>query len=318
MTRIVIWVFFLVLAGCDTGTQEVYLFSYFINNGEDGLHLAWSKDGLQWEALFDNSSILTPQAGVDRLMRDPCIIRGGDGKFHMVWTVSWNEQGIGYASSEDLIHWSEQKYLPVMSHEPLARNCWAPELFYDPDEELYLIYWATTIPGRFPETDSTGDQGYNHRIYCCTTPDFAVFSETRLLYDPGFNVIDATIQKVDGTYVMFLKDETRWPEPQKNIRVATASKPEGPYTDASEPITDHWVEGPTATRTDLGWVLYFDRYREHEMGAIRSTDLLHWTDISTDLRFPEGTRHGTVLKINRQELEKLLAAPQGGTGNLVE
>ncbi len=64
-------------------------------------------------------------------MRDPCIIRGADGLFHMVWTVSWNERTIGYASSKDLIHWSEQQAIPVMEHEPTTLNCWAPEIFYD-------------------------------------------------------------------------------------------------------------------------------------------------------------------------------------------
>lgn len=74
---------------------EVYMFSYFMGNGEDGLHLAYSTDGLKWEALKNNKSFLTPNVGEDKLMRDPCVIAGPDGKFHMVWTVSWKEKGIG-------------------------------------------------------------------------------------------------------------------------------------------------------------------------------------------------------------------------------
>ena len=77
----------------------------------------------------------------------------------MVWTVSWNERGIGYANSEDLMNWSEQQYIPVMHHEPGARNCWAPELYYDMDSKEYMIYWATTIIGKYPETDTPGDKG---------------------------------------------------------------------------------------------------------------------------------------------------------------
>lgn len=284
---------------------EVYLFSFFQGNGEDGLHFAYSEDGLHWTALNDNKSYLTPTAGQDKLMRDPCIIKGGDGKFHMVWTVSWNEQGIGYAHSEDLVNWSEQQYIPVMEHEPQARNCWAPELYYDEAEDLYLIYWATTIPGRFPETDSTGDNGYNHRMYYTTTKDFETFSPTELLYDDGFNVIDATIQKVNGEYIMFLKNEIKQPEAEKNIRIATSEHLLGPYSSASEPITDNWVEGPTATETDQGWVVYFDRYTKHEMGAVRSTDLKNWMDISDEIQFPEGTRHGTVLKVYKSIMEQL-------------
>lgn len=293
----------LLLLSCSPTT--VYLFSYFQGNGEDGLHLAYSEDGLHWTALNNNESFLVPAAGEDKLMRDPCIIRGGDGKFHMVWTVSWNEPGIGYAYSDDLINWSDQRYLPVMEHEPDARNCWAPELFYDEREDMYLIYWATTIPGRFPQTDSTGDDGYNHRMYYTATQDFQTFTPTELLYDDGFNVIDATIQHINGKYVMFLKNEVKRPEAEKNIRIATSDHLLGPYSSASEPITDNWVEGPTAVETSHGWVVYFDRYTQHKMGAVRSTDLKNWTDISDQIHFPDGTRHGSVLPISVNTLEKL-------------
>jgi predicted GH43/DUF377 family glycosyl hydrolase len=286
--------------------NEVYLFSYFKGNGEDGLHLAYSLDGYNWESLNQNRSFLSPTAGKDKLMRDPCIIRGGDGRFHMVWTVSWNEKGIGYASSDDLIHWSEQKYIPVMEHEEDARNCWAPEAVYDSKTKTYLIFWATTITGRFPETQSTEDNGYNHRMYYVTTKDFKSFSETGLFYEPGFNVIDATIIKDKKKYVMLVKDETKEPV-QKNIRV-TSSKhlTKGYSTKVSSPITgDYWAEGPTATKVGDQWIAYFDKYTQKKMGAVASTDLQTWTDISDNVNFPKGTRHGTVFKIKKEEFENL-------------
>jgi len=286
--------------------SKIFLFSYFKNNGEDGLHLAYSEDGYTWTALNNNTSVLTPEVGRDRLMRDPCIIRGGDGKFHMVWTVSWGEKGIGYANSADLINWSEQQYIPVMHHELEAQNCWAPELFYDDVEERYMIYWSTTIPGRFPETDSSGDKGRNHRIYYTTTKDFEKFASTQLLYDPGFNVIDATIQKINEEYVMFVKDETKYPKPEKNIKIAKSASLTGDYSAASGPITpNYWVEGPTVTNTENGWIMYFDKYRKGAMGAVISTDLEHWTDVSNRIHFPAGTRHGTVLKVSKSIVRKL-------------
>jgi len=76
-----------IILGCQDSIEkqeEVFLFSYFKNNGEDGLHLAYSYDGLKWEALNDDKSFLTPELSKDKLMRDPCIIKGPDGKFHMV------------------------------------------------------------------------------------------------------------------------------------------------------------------------------------------------------------------------------------------
>lgn len=284
---------------------EVLLYSYFKGNGEDGLHLAYSKDGFLWEALNADRSFLTPQAGEDKLMRDPCIIRGKDGKFHMVWTVSWNEKGIGYASSEDLIHWSEQKFIPVMVHEEQARNCWAPEAFYEEETDTYMIFWSTTIAGLFPETQSGEEKGYNHRIYYVTTKDFENFSSTKLLYEPGFNVIDGTLIREKGKYVMFIKDETRTP-PKKNIRIATSKKLTGGYSEASAPITGaYWAEGPSAAKVGDQWIVYFDKYIDKKMGAVASYDLENWTDISEKISFPKGTRHGTVFSVTKREFNKL-------------
>jgi len=297
MKNSVVLLLTLVLLGCNQQEADVYLFSFFKGNGEKDLYLAASRDGFSWEALNNNQSFLKPQVGKDKLIRDPCIIKGGDGKFHMVWTVSWNEKGIGYANSTDLIHWSEQKYLPVMEHETEARNCWTPELFYDTDSKTYLLFWATTLPGRFPETDTLGDDGYNHRMYATTTKDFIDFSETKLFYEPSFNVIDATILKTKDAYRMFIKDETLLPEPKKNIRIATSDKLQTQWSPPSEPITQNWVEGPTVMQFNDHWIVYFDRYTEGKMGAVRSSDLKTWTDISDQIQFPEGTRHGTIFKV---------------------
>jgi hypothetical protein len=286
--------------------KDVYLFSYFKGNGDNGLHLAYSLNGLHWQALNNDHSFLTPAAGKDKLMRDPCMIRGADGQFHMVWTVSWNEKGIGYASSKDLIHWSEQQTIPVMEHEAGALNCWAPELFYDAASKEYMIYWATTIPGRFPKGDSAGDNKYNHRLYYVTTKDFKTYSDTKLLYDKGFNVIDATIQKYGQQYVMVLKDETRYP-PQKNLRLAFSNTLTGGYSAPTGPITGkYWAEGPTVLKKDAQWIIYFDKYTEHKYGALTSTDLKTWTDVSDQLQMPPGIRHGTVLTITQKELDQLL------------
>ena len=303
-TAIKIILFILLLIPVNLLAQsDVYMLCYFKNNGQDGLHLAYSGDGYHYTALFNDSSILRPTISKDKLMRDPCIIKGGDGKYHMVWTVSWKERSIGYASSADLIHWSEQKEIPVMAHEPGAKNCWAPEIFYDAKTKDYMIYWATTIKGRFPATDTLGDN--DHRIYYVLTKDFKTFSTAKILYDKGFNVIDATIQKIGKKYIMFMKDETIKPV-QKNVRIATSKNLMEGYTSPSIPITGkYWAEGPTVSKVGDEWVVYFDKYRDHKYGAVQSKDLTHWTDISDKISFPKGARHGTVFKISLQELNYL-------------
>jgi hypothetical protein len=286
--------------------SDVFVFSYFKNNGEDGLHLAYSFDGYTWHSLKNDKPFLKPAAGKDKLIRDPCIIQGPDSLFHMVWTVSWNERGIGYANSTDLIHWSKQSYIPVMEDEPAARNCWAPEIFYDAKTKQYAIYWATTVTGKFKETLQAKENSYNHRLYYVTTRDFKSFSKSKLLYDGGFNVIDATILHHDGAYLMFLKDETVEPA-QKNIRIAVSKMLTSGYGKPGEPITGaYWAEGPTVAQLGDGWMVYFDKYRDKKMGAVFSPDLQVWTDVSGNVNFPPGVRHGSVFKISKELFNRLL------------
>lgn len=298
-----------LLVGCQTsgGTTDdtAYLFSSFRGNGEGGLHLAYSYDGLSWTALKNDTSFVRPEIG-HGLMRDPCIIQGPDGTFHMVWTTGWEDQGLGVAHSDDLIHWSEQQFVPVMAHEPEVRNTWAPEIIWDERNEHYVIYWASTIPGRFPETADTGDDGLNHRIYYTTTSDFNTFSDTQLFYEPGFNVIDSTIVRSGNEYIMVLKDETRHPA-EKNLRVARSDSLYGPWTEPSEPFTPEgvWVEGPTLLNKGEATIVYYDEYTNKRYGAMRTTDFRSWEDISDKIRFPEGTRHGTVFKVSKDTLDGL-------------
>jgi len=286
--------------------DSVYVFSYFVNNGKDGLHLAYSKDGLKWKEIHEGKSYLKPELSPDKLMRDPCIIRGGDGKFHMVWTLSWTQRSIGYASSPDLINWSEQIAIPVMEHEPKARNTWAPEITYDRKSKKYVIYWSTTITGLYPETQAKEESGYNHRIYYTTTKDFKKFTKTKLLFEPGFNVIDATIVPDGKQWLMVVKDETINP-PQKNIKIASAKKIDGPYTNISASITgNYWAEGPTVLRKKNEWYVFFDRYRDKKYGAVKSTDLKNWEDVTYQITMPKNIRHGSVFKISQAEFNKIL------------
>jgi hypothetical protein len=246
-----------------------YLFSYFTSNGEDGLHLLSSRDGVQWATLNGGRSFLYPAVG-SRLMRDPSITRGPDGTFHLVWTTGWWDTGIGIAHSKNLVDWSEQTFLPVMADIPGAQNCWAPEIFFDEDNGRYLIFWATT---RVREPDTA------HRIYYVETRDFRTYTPAKILYDGGFSVIDAFVVKAaPGRFVMVMKDETALPAPKKHLRVAEASRADGPYGPASTPISVDWVEGPS--------------------------DLKQWTLVK-DVNFPKGVRHGTTFEVPADVLARL-------------
>lgn len=288
--------------------STAFLFSYFVGNGEDGLHLASSEDGLIWTARGGGRSYLRPEVG-GRLMRDPCLIQGPDGRFHLVWTTGWWDQGIGVAQSRDLRTWTAQAYVPVMAHEPTAKNAWAPEIFYDRAARRFVIYWASTIPGRFPETEATGDKDetrrLNHRLYATSTTDFETYTPTRLFYDGGFNVIDGTMVDLGTRVAMIVKDETRWPMPKKHLRVTFAAGPGGPWSAAGPPFTPDWVEGPTVLRVGDRWLVYFDEYTRKRYGAMRTADFIKWEDISSRITFPAGMRHGTALAAPRTIVDAL-------------
>ena len=282
-----------------------FLYSYFQGNG-DGLHLAYSEDGMTFTSLNDNATFITPSVG-GNLMRDPSICQGSDGMFHMVWTTGWWDNGIGIAHSADLVNWSEQTYLPVMAHELNALNCWAPEIYYDEATNKYLIFWATTIDGAFQETYNPNDDN-NHRIYYIATEDFVTYTDTALFYDPGYNVIDAFIAKDGDRYAMVVKDETKAPVAAKNFHLAYSDNAAGPYGPTSESISPSglWVEGPSMIRVGQQWVIYFDAYTNGYMGGLASETMGSWTNISSQISFPSGTRHGTVFRVNREVLDNLL------------
>jgi hypothetical protein len=288
------------LASC---SKDVYLFSSFHEPADQGLRFLYSYDGYKWTDL--DTTFLKPLVGQQKVMRDPSVVRGPDGTFHLVWTSSWKgDKGFGYASSRDLVHWSEERFIPVMEHEPSVVNVWAPELFYDQDNSRFIIIWASTVPFRFPKGQE--DEDNNHRMYYTTTRDFKTFSEAKLFLDPGFSVIDAVIvrRKADD-FVLVLKDNTR---PNRNIKVAFGPTALGPYTNVSEPFSGNFTEGPSVVRVRNEWLIYFDSYRDKRYGAVKTTDFNVFADASPETSVPEGHKHGTIVQANKKILKDLKKA----------
>lgn len=287
---------------CST-TKRAYLFTSFREPATDGLHLLYSYDGYKWTDL--GASLLKPVLGANKLMRDPSMVQGPDGTFHLVWTTGWKgDKGFGYASSKDLVHWSEQRFINVMEQEPATVNVWAPELYYDDTQQQFIIIWASTIPHRFP--CGVEDEDNNHRMYYTTTRDFRTFSPAALFLDPGFSVIDAVIvKKQPGRYVLILKDNTR---PNRNIKAAYADKPLGPYRDVTPAFTPSYTEGPTVVNTGREWLIYYDAYREKKYGAASTKDFITFTDASDRITIPANHKHGTIFKVKRKTLRTLKQA----------
>jgi hypothetical protein len=287
--------------------RKAYLFTSFHEPADKGLRMLYSYDGYKWKDT--DTVLLHPAVGNQKVMRDPSMAQGPDGIYHLVWTSSWRgDKGFGYASSTDLIHWSEQRLIPVMEKEPSTVNVWAPEIMYDEDGKQFIIIWASCIPGRFErgiEEDSN-----NHRMYVTTTKDFQNFSPTRLFLDPGFSVIDAVIvKKGSGDYVLVLKDNTR---PERDIKVAFANNALGPYNNVSKPFTGNFTEGPSVVKTGDQWLIYYDAYREKIFGASSTKDFITFTNITNQVSVPEGHKHGTIFKVDRKTVKRLLKFSRQG------
>jgi len=304
--------FFFLLTAClmVSAQQKVYISTSFHEPATDGLRFIYSRDGWTWQQV--DGIWLKPEVGNQRVMRDPSIIRTPDGMFHLVWTSSWRgDRGFGYACSKDLVHWSEQRFIEVMTDTSTV-NVWAPELFWDDVKKQAIIIWASCIPGKFP--DGQEEHRNNHRLYYTTTKDFKTFAPTKLMIDPGFSCIDATlVKRAKYDYVMVLKDNTR---PERDIKVAYAKSPYGPWSKASEPFTGKMMEGPTTVKVtrkvdksiENGWLIYYDRYRLFDFGAHYTKDFVTFEDVSDQTTIPPLHKHGTIFEADEAILQGLLNA----------
>lgn len=276
--------------------KDWYLFTWFRDNGESGVYLALSPDGMHWATLNDGKPWLKPAAD-GMLMRDPWLGKGPDGVWHLLWTCGWARLktgglAIGHSNSTDLLSWTEQSQITAFEDTPGAKNVWAPEAVWDSANAEWIVFWATTISPATTSAAAAGEKGYDHRIYAATTKDWQALSQPKLWFDPGFNCIDATVVQDGKQWVMIVKDERSRPL-EKRLRLAFSSSPGGPWTHVSDPISGDWVEGPTAIRIGTDWWIYFDHYRKPQhYGALKTSDWKSFEDETDRVVLPTGQRHG--------------------------
>jgi sucrose-6-phosphate hydrolase SacC (GH32 family) len=102
--------------------DSVYLFTSFHDADQKYLRFLYSYDGYHWTNV--PGTFLEAHVGATNEFRDPSLSRWPDGVFHLVWTSAWRgDRGFGCANSTDLIHWSDQQFVPVMTNEPHYRQC---------------------------------------------------------------------------------------------------------------------------------------------------------------------------------------------------
>jgi hypothetical protein len=94
----------------------------------------------------------------------------------------------------------------------------------------------------------------------------------------------------------------------RNLKVAFAKSPTGPYTPASVPFTESFVEGPTTAKVGDDYYIYFDVYERKIFGAMKTRDFIHFQNKTDELKMPVGHKHGTIVKIPASDLKRLLKA----------
>jgi hypothetical protein len=284
----------------DAVAKNYYVSTSFHEPANEGLRFIYSEDGIHWDSI--QGTFLRPMVGSQKVMRDPSIVKGPDGIFHLVWTSSWKgDRGFGYASSKDLMHWSRERFIEVMS-DTTTVNTWAPELFYDDMKKQYLITWSSCVPGKFP--DGTEEHNNNQRLYYTTTKDFKTFTPAKLFYDPGYSCIDATILKRgQNDYVMVVKDNTR---NERNLKVAFAKSAYGPWSETSKAFTEAYSEGPTTTKVGDWYYIYYDSYRKFIFGAARTKDFVHFQNVTGSVKVPVGHKHGTIFMADDSLVKALI------------
>lgn len=287
---------------------EVMLFPHFRSNGETGVFLSYSTDGVNFTYLNNGNPIFTPPqwGNGQNLTRDPSIVYR-DGLFHMVWTSNWSGNVFGYATSPNLKDWSAPQMIqPFASTATQPNNVWAPEIHWDPHQNNFAVVFSSTVAGA----------GSGHRMYLTrminpgSDASSATFSNASLFFDQGFSAIDGQMflydrntpdVAADDLWVMVFKNEENG---QKNLRVSTRDVGmTTPWTTASASIVgpgsnvrgNEVAEGSTLLRIDNTWYLYWDAFGNNHYSLATSTDLVNWTDLTGPLNIPDGSRHGTIF-----------------------
>ena len=303
------------------GEAAGYLFAYFEGGGDQNLmeqlRFAVSEDAQNWYALNGNRPIIASDSiSESGGIRDPHILRGEDGCYYIVATdmhtfdpkQGWGANpGIVMLKSKDLVNWTHSKInlsKDWSEHFGDAYWVWAPQTIYDRKARKYMIYF----------TLQRNDRKTLITYYAYANSDFTAFeSEPRVLFAAKYGSIDNDIIEKDGVYHLFYKGNTKdenGKEIKNGIQQATSKKLTGPYKEDFEYIdayagTRTHVEGSGVFKCGDEYILMYDLYSSGRYEFQRSKDLKTFTKEPESFRKDFFPRHGTVMPVTADELERL-------------
>lgn len=298
-----------------------YLFAYFEGRGEgklqEHLRFAVSSDARNWYALNGNRPVVSSDSiSESGGIRDPHILRGEDGMFYIVATDmntvknGWGSNpGIVLMKSADLVTWSHAR-INLAKDYPAgfadAYWVWAPQTIYDRKAGKYMIYFTLRR-----EDKSKGLITY----YAYANSDFTDFEgEPQVLFNAKYGSIDNDIIYKDGTYHLFYKGNTKdadGKEVKNGIQQATSKsltgrwKEDFKYLDAYAGKTPVEGSGVFKLNGRDEYVLMYDLYTSGRYEYQTSRDLKTFTREPQSFRKDFFPRHGTVMSVTAEELERL-------------
>lgn len=287
-----------------------YVMGYFTESPDMlgaayALHLAVSEDGLHWTPLNQNQPVATPTEGTGGL-RDPFVLRRQDGGFVVLAT---DLLGTDFTQPNQYIHaWDSADltaftgYRRLRMHD-MDTHTWAPEAFWDEGRGEYGIVYSANSGGR---------DGF----WVNYTTDFVTVGEPQLFFDPGFNVLDATMHLgADGTNYLYYKsfsDGLLYGARADGLDPRAFD--DGTYTDGV--IQGSGIEAPIVVRANdrEEWFLWGDSFSpvNGELYAWSSGDIGAgggWTPLSkAEFTQPLNAKHPTIAPLTAAEHAALLQA----------
>jgi hypothetical protein len=284
-----------------------YVMGYFAEspNGSENrfaLHLAYSRDGLDWTPLNQNQPVATPTLGYKGL-RDPFILRKQDGTFVVMATnMVGQDMGANVSKyihvwdSTDLINFTGYRLLQVNNSSTM--HAWAPEAFWDPSRNQYAILWAGN-------TD-------RNRIYVSYTTDFRTvtdYNNLTVYHDPGYDIYDGNMLQYNGMNYFYNANGVIRGFKGSSLNPMSFTNNYVPSLAPSNTA----IEAPTLVQknNENRFYLYGDSYypKNPVLYIWQTTDIStnSWQQVNMrDYNGPTNAKHVTVVKVTDAELSRLI------------
>lgn len=265
--------------------------------GEESIYLFLGKDLKDWKKL-NNNKIIETEDGSNRF-RDPHLSRDADGNFIIVSTEGYFNPEFYVVNSKDLIEFnvkeiSANKRDKTIDNEALIT--WAPECFYDRNNDQYVIHYS-----------ESGEKA--NSIYAVTTKDFENYSYPFILFDASYPVIDSNLTFINGKYYLFYKDET---DGSKKIQLATSENLYNNNWDIFENFEYNFYgydqEGPFVYKDGEDYFLFADAYRDGfvSYGEFHDNCYDWWIpEENNELNKLGVIRHFSIIDVTEKEYRRL-------------